>query len=222
MRWVYSVRHKTKAAFLLATVLVLVLAKNMLDSKNVTKLGSSFASVYEDRLLVESYIYQLSGHLYQRKMMVDSSFHSKNHSLLPEQLKGNNLAIVELLVKYEMTKLTVDEARYFSAFKQNLQELEKLENKFLLQAAGKAERERDKSQMNTQYKTAAVHLNYLSQVQVAEGKRLNEQSKQIMAGSAILTQFELVLIIAIGVLIQMLVFASKSKLSKFPQNPMLN
>ncbi len=207
----------------MAVVLVLVLAKNMMDSKNVTKLGSSFAAVYEDRLLVESYIYQLSGHLYQKKMLVDNSFYAEtDHGLLPEKLMGNNSAILGLLEKYEKTELTRDEARYFSAFKQNLQELRALENQFVLQPAVGQERLQAKNLMDAQYREAASHLNYLSHIQVAEGKRLNEQSKQIIAGSAILTQFEFALIIAIGVMIQMLVFASKSKLSKFPQNPMLN
>ncbi|MFA1773452.1 MCP four helix bundle domain-containing protein [Rufibacter glacialis] len=216
-------KHKTKAALLLALVLVLVLAKNFMDSKNVSKLGTSFASVYEDRLLVESYIYQLSDHLYQKKMMVDKNFYAAEDSGLPTRLKEKNAAISELLVAYEKTQLTETEATYFSSLKQNLQELSTLEQKYLLQPGTEQEqRALAKHRMDGQYAQATNHLHQLSGIQVAEGKRLNEQTKRIIAGSSILTQFELVLIIAIGVMIQMLVFASKSKLSKFPQNPILN
>ncbi|ALI98497.1 hypothetical protein DC20_05295 [Rufibacter tibetensis] len=203
-------------------MLVLVLAKNMMDSKNVTKLGTSFATVYEDRLLVESYIYQLSGHLYQKKMMIEAGFHAQDFSVLPEKLKQNNAAISGLLVEYGKTQLTKEEAVYFRSFKHNLAKLRGLESQLMLLSANGQETVQIKSLLDKQYEGASEHLNRLSHIQVAEGKRLNEQSKQIIAGSAILTQFELILVIAIGVMIQMLVFASKSKLSKFPQNPMLN
>lgn len=207
---------------LLALVLVLVLAKNMLDSKYVRQLGTSFAAVYEDRLLVESYIFQLSGHLYQKKMTVDNYYQVKDYALLQDKLTSSNAAISTLLQDYEKTQLTQDESRHFSALKQNMAAIQALETGFLTKAAAGQETPGGQRQMDAQYTLASGHLNQLSHIQVAEGKRLSEQSKQIVAGSTILTQFELVLIICIGVMILMLVFASKSKISKFPQKPMLN
>ena len=222
MKWSYSVKQKSKAAFLLAGVLVLVLVKNMLDSSNVSKLGNSFAAVYEDRLLVESYIYQLSGHLYQKKMMVDNCASGENVDLLQEKLNAHNGKINTLLLDYGKTRLTPAEATYFSSFQQSMAHIRELETRYLqTQESGRAGGQ-TKHQIDRQYGVAANQLNQLSHIQVAEGKRLNDQSKQIIAGSTILTQFELVLIIGIGIMIQMLVFASKSKLSTFPQNPMLN
>ncbi|WP_165864789.1 MCP four helix bundle domain-containing protein [Rufibacter latericius] len=214
-------KHKTKAALLLAVVMVLVLAKNTLDNKTVTKLGTSFATVYEDRLLVESYIYQLSGHLYQKKMLVDNSFYAGNDGHLASGLQENNLAIATLLTEFGKTRLTDAEARYLVAFDRNHRELKALENQYLRQLGGK-EVLPAKKELDTRFQQATNYLNQLSRIQVAEGKRLNDSSQQMMAGSAILTQLEFVLIIVIGILIQMLIFASKSRFSKFPQNPMLN
>ena len=222
MKWAYSVKQKGKAALLLALVLVLVLAKNMLDSRYVRQLGTSFAAVYEDRLLVESYIFQLSGHLYQKKMTVDNYHQVKDFGLLQDKLSTSNAAIATLLQDYEKTQLTLEESRHFKALKQNMAAIQALETGFLARVVAGQETSAAQPQMDSQYNLAAGHLNQLSHIQVTEGKRLRDQSKQIIAGSTILTQFEIVLIICIGVMILMLVFASKSKISKIPQKPMLN
>ncbi|WP_190300274.1 MCP four helix bundle domain-containing protein [Rufibacter hautae] len=214
-------KHKTKAALLLAVVMVLVLAKNTLDNKTVTKLGSSFATVYEDRLLVESYIYQLSGHLYQKKMLVDNSFYAGNDGKLASGLQENNKAIATLLTEFGKTELTHAEARYLAAFNQNHQALQALENQYLQQVGGEAAQPA-KQKLDAKFQLATNYLNHLSRIQVAEGKRLNDSTKQMMAGSEVLTQLAFVLVISIGIMIQVLIFASKSKFSKFPQNPMLN
>jgi hypothetical protein len=72
MKWAFTIRQKAKAALILGVVFMLILTKNWLDERNVAKLGISFASVYEDRLVVESYIYQLSDRLYQKKSLLDN------------------------------------------------------------------------------------------------------------------------------------------------------
>ncbi|MGV3538515.1 MAG: MCP four helix bundle domain-containing protein [Rufibacter sp.] len=217
MKWAYSVKQKTKAAFLLALVMVLVIAKNMMDSRNVSQLGSSFATVYEDRLLVESYIFQLSGHLYQKKMMLDNCSQGQDQGLR-DKINIHNVAITTLLQDYEKTKLTPAEAQFFQDFKQNMQEIKRLELSFLSGApAGMA-----KQQMDAQYSLAAGNLNQLSSIQVSEGKLLSDQSKQIIAGSTLLTQFEVALLICIGIMIQAIVFASKSILPKKSRMPSLN
>ncbi|RNI30004.1 hypothetical protein EFA69_10800 [Rufibacter immobilis] len=223
MKWVYSIKHKTRAALLLGVVLVLVLAKNLLDSSHVSQLGSSFAAVYEDRLLVESYIYQLSEHLHEKKMLVEQSYHTGQQQQLPQELKAKNAAILTLVEAYGKTTLTHEEAQFFKAFTQDIDAMQALENKYLA-AAGAQEQVKllVKEQLDAQHRLTKGHLSQLSRIQVAEGKRLNDESKQIIAGSNILTHFELALVVSLGVMIQMLVFASKSQISKFPQKPMLN
>ena len=51
---------------------------------------------------------------------------------------------------------------------------------------------------------------------------MKDQSNQIAAGATLLSTFELVVLIAIGILIQILVFASKSTLPRLAQQPGLN
>ncbi|MBA9079389.1 MCP four helix bundle domain-containing protein [Rufibacter quisquiliarum] len=218
MKWAYSIKQKTKAALLLAVVMVLVIAKNMMDSRHVSQLGDSFSSVYEDRLLVESYIFQLSGHLYQKKMTVDNCSSQGNTSGLREKISIHNAAITTLLHAYAKTKLTPAEAQCFEKFKQNMAAIKQLELSYLAAPSGGLA----KRQMDAQYSLAAGNLEQLSGIQVSEGKALSDQTKRIIAGSALLTQFELGVLICLGLMIIAIVLASKSMMPKKPQMPSLN
>jgi hypothetical protein len=222
MKWVYSIKQKGKAALLLALVLGLVVVKNIVDSRYVRQLGSSFAAVYEDRLLVESYIFQLSGHLYQKKMTLDKYHLAEDFALLRDNLTTSNEAIATLLQDYEKTQLTPAEARHFGALKQSVAAIQALEYSYLARLGEGKAASAAPSQLENHHRLAAGYLSQLSHIQVAEGKRLRDQSKRIIAGSTILTQFEVALLICIGVMILMLVFASKSAIPKFKQKAILN
>jgi len=208
MKWIYAIQQKAQVAFLLALVLFGVFVKNVLDRNNVSDLGDSFSSVYKDRLLVESYIYKLSDHLYQKQILFDQcSQVQSDHYQLALNIKGHNATINSLIQEYERTKLTDEEAIYFDKLKWNIFQMEALENQYF-------QNNTDMATINTfldeQFITAAGHLNQLSSIQIAVGKSMADQSVRIVAGSSILTQFELAMIIIIGLIIQALIFASNS------------
>ena len=215
MKWAFTIQQKTRAALILGVVFLLVFAKNWYDERNVAELGNSFASVYEDRLVVESYIYQLSDHLYQKKILLDNCSSQENLVNLQARFGEHNAAINSLLQNYEKTKLTAAETTCFQNLKANITSIEQLESNYLAGTGNgmtKAKLSMDKS-----YGLAARNLHQLSGIQIAEGKLLNEQSKKLIAGSSILTQFELVILIGVGLLIQGLIFAARSSKPKKPQ-----
>lgn len=215
MKWVYSVQHKAQIAFLLAIILLAVLVKNMVEQSNVTELGSSFSSVYEDRLLVESYIYRLSDHLYQKKLIIDQCSHTENHAELRKKIEEHNKAIHALIQNYEKTKLTNQESVFFLALKKNIEEMNVLEAQYIELNSGQ-------KLLDRQFDLASGTLHKLSGIQVSEGKTMADQSKKIVAGSSMLSQFELALVVVIGLIIQALIFASRSITRAIPQKPSLN
>ena len=215
MKWAFTIRQKSKAAMILGIVFMLILAKNWYDERNVARLGNSFTSVYEDRLVVESYIYRLSDHLYQKKIMLDNCSSQENLQNLQGKLNQHNTAINGIVLNYEKTKLTTAETDCFAAFKENLAAIELLENNYL--TSFNDPNKNTKNGLEKRYALAVKNLHQLSGIQVAEGKLLNDQSKKIIAGSSVLTQFELAVLIGIGLLIQGLIFAAKSAVPKKPQ-----
>lgn len=224
MKWAYSIQQKFKIALLLLVVLVLVLVKNIIDRNNVSKLGNSFSSVYEDRLLVESYIYELSDHLYRKKIMVDDCRSTEHFLALKKRITTHNIAIDTIVDDYARTKLTEAESFYFQAFQNNIADMKELEASYLNQQSIDSLLAQDalRTKMDEQFNAALRNLHQLSSIQISEGKLLQESSQRIVAGSSILTQFELILLIGIGICIQILIFASKSIFPKKPQQHQLN
>lgn len=188
-----------------------------MERNNVSELGDSFSSVYEDRLLVESYIYQLSDHLYQKKLIFDNCNVQGDQVTYQSQIEKLNADITVLIHEYEKTKFTERESVFFESFKNSIRTITSLETQYLRLNLGIRN-----SDLDDQFKIAAMDLQNLSEIQISEGKLLNDQSKKIVAGSTILSQFEWAMIIIIGLMIQSLIFASQSLLPKVNQHPNLN
>lgn len=224
MKWAYGLRNKGKIAFCAALILIMIFVKNWIDKKNVAELNSSFSSVFDDRLVVESYIFQLSDHLYQKKILIANCTNAEQILLAQPQVNIHNSTINQILVDYEITKLTTAESMYFGSLKERLQNLNAMEEKFLsaltIQDHNTSTALATEIQKN--FDMAMLDLNQLSKIQVSEGRLLKEQSKKIAAGSTLLSQLELVVLIGIGMLIQILIFTSRSALPKSPQQFGLN
>lgn len=217
MKWVYAVQQKMRVALLLAVVLLLVFFKSLFDRHNVTELGDSFSSIYEDRLVVESYIYKLSDHLYQKQLLMEQCSQQDDRQKLVTQIAQHNQAIFRLIQEYEKTRLTTQESTFFENFKRNMKEMVALEYQFL-----NSQNTTEASELDIQFVTATQNLNQLSSIQVEEGKNMTNQSQRIIAGSSMLTQFEWGMLIVIGLMIQALIFASNSIVPKVLQNHHLN
>jgi hypothetical protein len=222
MQWAFGIRRKISAALLLAAIFVLILVTNMVDKRHVTQLGTSFSSVYEDRLIVESYIYRLSEHLFRKKIMIDSCLNPLAAGVIKPLLLGHHAAICQIIVDYEKTKLTQSESKYFNDLKGNINKLEALENDYVRNFQEGADPWQTRAGIDKEFDEASKTLGRLSAIQVFEGKMLNDHSKKIMAGSSLLTHFETGILIAIGLMIMVLVFESGSALSASARNQGLN
>ena len=105
MKWTYAIRQKTRIATGLAVIFGLMLITNRMDKNYFSELQTSFASVYKDRLLVESYIYQLSGLLHQKKRLMDEPSKAGRKEILVRQ-KTLNDSVEALVASYRETQLT--------------------------------------------------------------------------------------------------------------------
>lgn len=212
-----------KLAVALTVAVVLIFAKNVADRHNVAELGSSFASVYEDRLLVESYIYKFSDHLYRKKILLADCETPRQFAALRDRTVAHNAAITAMIGDYEKTKLTADERIYFDDFKNRVAAIRTLERAFWSAGSQRAaDLEARRADIDARIDLALNDLNLLSGIQVSEGKSMHEHSEKLVAGSMLLTQFELAVLVGLGLILMALVFAARPSLPKFPQHPSLN
>ncbi|HNP18784.1 MAG TPA: MCP four helix bundle domain-containing protein [Fulvivirga sp.] len=215
MKWIYKIEPKFKTALALTIVVVLVLGTNMVNKSHFSRLQQSFASVYEDRLLVENYIYKLSHALNKKRLaLYDSPLEGRIFT------KAANDSIQNLVIAYQQTKLTKAEAKLFNRFIQDNALLQHHEKQYF-----KGNRQEVDSLgiiLGQQHDKLADILNGLSDIQLEEGKNLITDSDTIIASNNLYAHLEIILIIIIGLIIQALLFASKSLKPKFDQDERMN
>lgn len=212
MKWTYSIEQKIKAACSLAIIFILVIATNLIDRNHFAELQESFSSVYKDRLLVENYIFKLSGLVHQKHMLLHDTT-----TLEREQLQINR-AIDTLLVAYEKTRYTQKETELFNAFKSALAQLQQLEHQYATADNSSVL----KSKIESKNIQLISLLEGLSNIQMEEGKRLINQSNEVINTSHSISRVEIILLVVIGIFAQALVLASKSLKPKKPQKIHLN
>ena len=218
MKWVYAIKYKLQAALVLTIIVFLVFAKNIMDKRNMTELGKDFISFYEDRLVVESYIFRITEQLFLMKLSVNNPIEDKE--LLEKEIASYHTNILDLVEDFEATKLTKDEAFHLEQFKQMiLNSLNFTNNGFLIQTpSGK----HAKDAFNNNFEEAFMEIKVLSEIQLEEGEKLTRESGQIVDRSGLWTQLEMAVLVILLVIIYLLIFSSKSIKTKIRQQPSLN
>lgn len=216
MKWIYSFRHKITAALLLTTVLCLVLWNNWQTRSDMQQLGTYFSEIYEDRLLVESYIYELSENLHEEQELIEKASVAKSPVHYAQRQQQLELERSALLVQYEQTHLTTAEARLFGEFKALLTHRASISRLMSKNAP------LDLKAFKEDQLSAFALLHALSKIQVQEGTRLKTASGKILLGNAAAAEFEVALLILIALVINALLLASKSTASPVKQQFNLN
>ncbi len=220
MKWAYSIEQKLKAALVLMVIFVFLFIKNVADQNSFTELGNTFSVVYEDRLLAESYIYEFSDHLSRKKLLIDDSKNRQELNQHKTAIDKHNAAIQLLIEAYEKTKLTPTEEVLFRNLKKKINQNIELETEYLEQSNTASDL--TKQSLDESFYAILTNLNHLSHIQINEGERLNKTSQKIVLGSESQNQFELTLLIVLGLIILGLIFTSKSTYAKIPQKSSLN
>lgn len=214
MKWTYGVKEKFKIAMALTVVILLVLITSMINKNHFTKLQESFTSVYEDRLLVENYIYKLSRELNKKRMAIYNRSEESNEANRSDQ------RIDVLISNFQNTTLTTEESTVLEDFVEKIKVLRQIE----LEYKNSTSDQHDAlyTAYEEQFDMLSADLLRLSEIQLEEGKKLMETSTSIVTNSHLYSQLEIILVIGIGLVIQALIFASKSLRPKLTQNEHLN
>lgn len=209
MMWALAIKSKLTAALLLGVVLGIVILTNFSERSSSKKINIAIASIYEDRLVVEGYIFDYAHSLRQiEEIAEDIIIHPDDKKILiAEKLEG----MKKLHTLYSATKLTDNEKVNFDRFTQSCNTLKAYNEKGrfekLLPITGEAR--------NT--------LNILSSIQMSEAKLQMENVSKISSLSNIISQFEMIILIVIAIIVQILVFSSNAiAKAKIPENVHLN
>jgi len=222
MKWAYSIKNRITIAILLMVVFISVFVKNIMDERYVANLSSSCSTIYEDRLLPESYIFHLSEHLYKKQMLIDACDGQNDYLKVVDKNRGYNAKIDSILVDFEATYLTEEEAIFLADLKGNVSDLYDVESGFSEKGIMDAAFAEVKNKSDILISKASENLNKLSEIQLSVGKQLNDDSQRIVAGSSILSKFETAILIILGIMINALIFGVMSSRSRMKQTAHLN
>ncbi|MCO6485831.1 MAG: MCP four helix bundle domain-containing protein [Saprospiraceae bacterium] len=200
-------------------LLVLIAVSGWLVRRYVHDMEASMSTVVEDRLFVESYIYDLSGHLYRKRELMHACPGPEVRDYRAE-LQAHDERIAALLAEYERTRFTAEESASYRSLTAELARIRKAEGDLLVQGMDGADA--GMAALDRSYGVASRHLDQLSAIQVKEGRRQFDLSRRLAAGSSLLGQLEVILLIGLGMLLHALLRHIRPIPSRLVQQPGLN
>lgn len=207
MKWTYSISNKMVASGALFSLCLLVLFSNYIDSDHTDHVQNSISTLYEDRLIAEGYILKMTNDIYQIKEALNAS---------PSNGEGAAGRIAHLLSDitkvsdaYQKTRLTKSEEIKFTSFVTLLNEFGPAHHHSV----------QSKSQHANQ---ALVLLNELSSIQLEESKLIMDRAEMLYLSGKTSLQFASAIILIILVVLQALVFTSKTIRTSQTSAPYLN
>ncbi|TDS17110.1 hypothetical protein DFQ03_1603 [Maribacter caenipelagi] len=189
--------HRMQAGFILAIAFLLVLGSNRLYQRHFSTLQNTVNSVYEDRIKVQDYIYQLSNIFNQKKIrfITEGDF-----ALVTDENKKTE----KLLSNFALTKLTTKEYNTLNELTLQFDKLKKSEKKVMqskdnLRSGVHVLSLKTLEQINQ-------NLNVLARIQLEESRQMTQRSNKTLDTKILMSKLELGFLIAIGLALLALIF----------------
>lgn len=201
--------NKTKAAFILLIVMLIILLGNFNTLQNSRKVNENINAIYKDRLVVAHYIFQYSKQLHFIKAEAEKLDLSDN--IKKDEIDHTLTIIHNIDDLYAKTVLTDKEKQYFDAF---LSSCKEINNQVEM---------KNWSKIANSSAEALKTLESLSQIQIEEGKSKLAAANAMYNKNNSLGQLQIALLIILGGITFYLLIVKKIKRTiKIPEPPSMN
>ena len=202
-----SYKKRKITGFLIIGVLVVMLyGKNLLERQSFRSVSSTLSDVYEDRLLVESYIFKISEKLFTIQKLVDHCTINFDYSKAVLEISKEEQEILKLVSAFEATQLTEQEATLLADFKRIIEKDLSIKSYQLLYNDSTGVNEAQVKVYDQKIARAQQDLEKLSAIQLEEGGKLVSKAKTLINRSQIWAQFELALLLIFILVIYIYIF----------------
>lgn len=195
MKWTYSIGNKAVASGALLSLCLLVLFSNYIDRDHTNNVKNSITTLYEDRLVAETYILKMTSDIYQIKEILNES--EPNSHKEDKRMANLLFDLKDAGNAYLNTKLTASEEMKSGELVKILSEFEAS-----LSIGTAVELE------NTN--KALALLNELSAIQLEESKLIMNRAEILFFSGKASLQFAFAVIIIVLLVLQAIVFTSKT------------
>jgi uncharacterized protein (UPF0332 family) len=180
--------------------------KNLLERQSFRSISSTFTEVYNDRLVVEGYIFKISEKLFKIQKLVDHCDLDYDYSKVVNEISNHEKEILSLVGEFEATTLTEEEATYLTDFKKIIQTDLNIKNYNLLYTDSSGVNKEQVKIYDQKISRAQQDLDNLSKIQLEEGEKLISKAKVLINRSQIWAQFEVALLIILVLVMFLLLF----------------
>ena len=187
-----TIKQRIHAGFILAAAFLLVLASNRLNNRNFSTVEHGVDSVFEDRLVVQEYIYRLNNLFHKKELFLANN--TLDNGTIPQYPE-----IRSTLADFGKTDLTREESLFLTSLKENYSELKTLEGNH-------ANKNASEKEIVSVLNSISRNLDELAEVQLSEGRQLTQRSKRSLGMNQLLSSIEIVFLIIIGILFLVIVF----------------
>lgn len=201
MKQFISIREKRVAASVLFVVLAAIGLNQFWYEKEYAQLDKNMSSLYKDRLMPAGYLFEISDHLYQKKILhMDEAIAPKELAI---QLRKHDDVIARLITAYEKTYLTKDEQQQWNHLLTSLEAYKKSEiNGSQVPSSVSHDLLLDKN-----FQQAQAALGQLNALQAKEGNLLQTNSKAIIGDTVIQSYLQISMLIVLAVIGMILLLA---------------
>lgn len=190
-----SLFSKLKSILAIIVVFILVIATNLIDRNSFKKVKNSVDAIYHDRLVCKDLIYSISKELHAIELVLQKApsvaNYSKNVNVSWEEIKKQ-------VISFRSTELTNRELVVLNKFQKGFEQFTYLFTPKNNSIAIEANQSQLLSLKNT--------LDELSDIQMAEGKRLYHRAQKEFDLVDLFTKAEIYFLIGLAVVIQIVVF----------------
>jgi hypothetical protein len=199
-------KRKFQALLIIGVLLLLLYGKNLLERQSFRSISSAFTEVYNDRLVVEGYIFEISDDLFLIQKLIDHCDIDFDYSRVINEITAHERSILATVEEFEKTNLTEQEASYLSDFKAIVERDLVIRDYDLLYSDSSGVNLAQVKIYDEKISQAREDLQNLSKIQMDEGEKIISKTKILINRSQIWAQFEVALLIILVVVIFLLLF----------------
>lgn len=199
-------RKKIRAMLIIGVLLLLIYVKNLIERQAFKDISNTFTEVYNDRLVVEGYIFHISEKLFQIQKLVDHCDLGYDYSKVVDEIANHEQTILAIVRDFEATKLTEIENGFLTDFKKIIVNDLSIKNYNLLYSDTAGVNQSQVMIYDQKITQARRDLENLSKIQLEEGEKLIRKAKAQINRSQIWAQFEVALLIVLIIVLYILLF----------------
>lgn len=204
-------RKKLRAILVIGGLLLLIYGKNLIERQAFKDISNTFSEVYNDRLVVDGYIFRISETLFQIQKLVDHCNIGYDYSTVVDEIANHEQSIMAIVEDFEATKLSEIENDYLSDFKKIIVNDLSIKNYNLLYSDSSGVNQEQVKLYDQKISQARRDLENLSKIQLQEGEKLINKAKVQINRSQIWAQFEVALLIVLIIVLFLFLFRNSER-----------